>query len=340
MKKIRFTLSFLLLFTSLLAQNNVERHFPVLKGPYLGQDTPGLTPELFAPNIISNGLANRDVAISPDGKEMYFSVNTTRHEFATIVFTKQIKGVWTKPEVVDFATDSRYKYIEPAFSYDGKKLFFVSNMPKDGKGEPIAEDIWVVEKVNDGWGKPYNLGKPVNFEGGDFFPSLTKNGTLYFTRNELEGRISNIYRSKLVNGKYSTPEKLPKQVNCGTNRFNAYIAPDESFMIVPAVGAEDGYKGVHYYIVYRNKDDSWQEPRVLSSQINTAKGTGWSFYISPDMKYIFYMASKQQDRETQPKSLSIDFLEEFSLMPQNGNSDIYWVDAKILEKSVAIKAKQ
>ncbi len=330
MKKTLLILSLLAVFNTAFAQSNLET-FPVLKGSYMGQKLPGLSPELFAPNIISNGLANRDVAISPDGKEMYFTMHTARFQYAIIVCSKLVNGSWTRPEVVPFATDSRYKYLEPALSYDGQKLFFVSDRPKDGSVEPVAEDIWAVDRKNDTWGEPYNLGAPVNFEGGDFFPSLTKDGTLYFTRNELEGRISNIYRSRLVDGKYTNPEKLPQQINCGTNRFNAYVSPDESFVVVPAVGVEKDYRGVHYYIVFRNEDDTWQEPLALSSEINTPKGTGWSFYISPDKKYIFYMATKPLAKENHPKSLSVEFLNKFSEMPQNGNSDIYWVDAKILE---------
>ncbi|MCZ4694099.1 TolB family protein [Ancylomarina euxinus] len=330
MKKTLLILSLLALCNSLFAQSKTET-FPVLKGQYMGQKLPGLSPELFAPNIISNGLANRDVAISPDGKEMYFTLHTAKFEYAIIVCSKLVNGRWTRPEIVPFATDSRYKYLEPALSYDGQKLFFVSDRPMDGSNEPVAEDIWVVDRKNDSWGEPYNIGAPVNFEGGDFFPSLTKDGTLYFTRNELEGRISNIYRSRLVDGKYSSPEKLPAQINCGTTRFNAYVSPDESFVVVPAVGVEKDYRGVHYYIVFRNEDDTWQEPLALSSEINTPMGTGWSFYMSPDMKYIFYMATKPLAKENHPETLSVDFLHRFSEMPQNGNSDIYWVDAKIIE---------
>ena len=47
---------------------------PGLTGDYLGQSVPGDSAVLFAPGIISTGLANRDVAISPDGNEIYIGV--------------------------------------------------------------------------------------------------------------------------------------------------------------------------------------------------------------------------------------------------------------------------
>lgn len=333
----RIVLSFCALFiveSSVFSQEMTKTNFviPILRGPYLGQKAPGMTPEIFAPGIISNGLENRDVAISPDGNEMYFGLHTPDFKYSTIIVTKQIDGVWTKPEVAPFASDPRYVYLEPALSYDGNKLFFFSNMPKDSTDNPGDEDIWVVNKINNVWGKPYNLGEPVNSEGKEFYPSLAKNGTIYFTREDKGQNINFIYRSRLIDGKYATPEKLPIQVNCGTNRFNAYVAPDESYMVVPALGIVGGLGGVDYYIVFRNEDDSWGEPINMGPNINSPTGAEWSFYVSPDKKYIFYMATKDLPKEKQPKSLNMDFFLNLSSRSQNGNSDIYWIDAKIIEE--------
>jgi hypothetical protein len=322
-------IAFLWIFS--LGFSQVTTNFPVLKGPYLGQKPPGMEAELFAPGIISNGLPNRDVAISPDGNEMYFGVHTPDFSYATIIVTRQINGIWTKPEVVSFATDPRYTYLDPALSFDGKKMFFLSNMPKDDTENPGDDDIWVVEKIKDEWGKPYNLGEPVNSDGNEFYPSLTEDGAIYFTRAEKEQRIHFFYRARFVDGKYTEPEKLPEQVNCGTNRFNAYVAPDESYVVVPAVGLEKGFGGVDYYIVFRNEDDTWQEPVNMGEKFNSPTGAEWSFYVSPDKKYIFYMATKELPKERQPKTFNMDFFLNLSAMPQNGNSDIYWIDAKWIE---------
>ena len=49
------------------------KEFYELTGNYLGQELPGMTPRLFAPGIVSTGLSERDMAITPDGDEIYFS---------------------------------------------------------------------------------------------------------------------------------------------------------------------------------------------------------------------------------------------------------------------------
>ena len=59
---------FLLVFTTCTRKDD----FSLLKGPYLGQKPPGMTPEIFAPGIISTNLDERIAAFTPDGKEFYF----------------------------------------------------------------------------------------------------------------------------------------------------------------------------------------------------------------------------------------------------------------------------
>jgi Tol biopolymer transport system component len=51
--------------------------FPILKGPYLGQKPPGMTPEIFAPGIVSTGLDELNSVFSPDGDEFYFCVRNS-----------------------------------------------------------------------------------------------------------------------------------------------------------------------------------------------------------------------------------------------------------------------
>ena len=136
--------------------------FPELSGPYLGQPLPGETAELFAPGIISNDLCNRDVAMNPNGKEMIFAVHTADFSFASLIVSREVKGVWTKPEVMSFATDPRYTYIEPAMSHDGQHLFFCSTLPKDGTDQPGDQDIWVVDRTEKGWSEPRSAGANIN----------------------------------------------------------------------------------------------------------------------------------------------------------------------------------
>jgi hypothetical protein len=301
-----------------------------MRGPYLGQDPPGLEPRLFAPGIVSTGLQTRDVAMTPDGRELYFAV--TAGAATMIMVTREIDGLWTEPSVAPFS--GRHLDIEPAISPDGQRFFFLSNRPQPGR-EPkegwVYQDIWVMDREGDGWGEPYNLGPPVNSEAPEFYPSVTVDGTLYFTREGADG-VSSIFRSRLVDGAYGEPELLPPQVNCGSNRFNVFVAPDESFAIVPTLGREDGLGGVDYYVVFRGADDTWSEPVNLGPAINQPEGREWSASLSPDGQYLFFMSSRQTaGADPILTGRSISQLLEMSLEPGRGSSDIWWVSAEIID---------
>lgn len=303
-----------------------------LAGPYLGQDQPGDTPELFAPGIIATGMYTRDIAMSPDGNEIYFCVAVGGYAYSTILYVKQEAGKWTDPEVVPNMEHPDYMNFEPCISPDGKHLYFLSNRPDTSDTEIGDQDIWAMDRTGEGWSEPYNLGLPINTDQAEFYPSVTKNGTMYFTRADKGSPIHNIYRSRLVDGKFNEPEKLPDQVNCGTNRFNAFIAQDESYIIVPAVGMPDSYGGTDYYIVFRDQNDNWSEPVNMGEKVNTEANGEYSAYVTGDMKYLFFMSTRLAPDENKPEKLTYKILTTMYNNPQNGNSDIYWMTTNFIEE--------
>lgn len=308
-----------------------------LRGPYLGQTPPTDQPRVFAPETVCTGIAVRDMAISPDGKEIYFSMTLGNYDMGTILVMRERDGRWSAPEVVPHLDDPTYLNMEPALSADGKQLFFFSTRPLNpGDRTPGKGDIWVMDRRGDGWGEPRNLGAPVNTELGEFFPSLTRDGTLYFSRADKSGRINEIFRSRLRDGRYTEPEKLPPQVNCGASQFNAFIAPDESYIIVPVIGRKDGVGATDYYIVFRRPDDTWSEPLNPGDKINTAGGMEFSPYVSPDGKYFFFMRSAFLPREQFPARLNYAFFQQAARRAENGNPSIWWVGADFIS---ALRAK-
>ena len=152
---IGLTYFFILLFT--FCQK--ESKFPVLEGPYLGQTPPGMTPEIFAPGIISTGYHDGCITFSPDGKELFYHFGA--HGRMVILYMKQMDNRWTAPEVASFS--GKYRDGEPHFSHDGNKLLFRSTRPMEGNGEPMKHtDIWIVERTETGWGEPKNPGLSLN----------------------------------------------------------------------------------------------------------------------------------------------------------------------------------
>ena len=275
--------------------------FPTLAGAYLGQKKPGSEQRIFALGIISSMAYEHSAPVfSPDGNEVYWTVLSDR---GYIYSMKRVNGIWTKPSLAPFSGEHSDFY--PFFSYDGNKLFYASYRPlQEGQRNPgYGIVLWFVEREGDGWSQPKPVGPPVN-TGFEFGFSLTRNGTLYFTRGG--GSSFDIYRAVFTDGKYTEPEKLPESVNSEHHEDRPFVAPDESYLIFDSArpNASGGSGGL--FICFRKPDGTWTDAIYMDEKMHS--GSPASFpYVPPDGKYFFFGSRK------------------------NGNNDIYWMDANIIE---------
>ena len=163
-------------------------------------EKPILGPTIFVPGVISTGDYEAVPQFSPDGKIFYFAKGTPDFHFWTIVFSRFENGKWTEPQVAPFS--GQYSDADEFITADSKWMFFISRRPTgndSAQNTPRKYDVWVMERtVRGDWSEPKNLGTPINSEENEFFPTLTKDGTLYFGsgRNGGEGGID-LYCSRL-----------------------------------------------------------------------------------------------------------------------------------------------
>jgi len=347
---IVFIIAGLLMCTSCVKKEPVpQKHTAKLAGmtgDYLGQTPPGATPQLFAPGIVSTGLYERDVTMMPDGNELYFGLIASND--VAIVGMKRENGVWTKPEIASFCSDPDVYNLEPHITPDGKQFLFLSTRPKEGQEKKpgwVYQDIWAMDRKGDTWGEPYNLGdpadkhEPVNTDAPEYYPSATRNGTLYFTREVTENGKSRslILRSQAMymvhseNRFYGKPEILPAAVNPGDQQFNAFIDPDERYLIVCIANYKDNIGRCDYYVSFRSEDDVWTGPINMGELINTPGNNVGSPSVSPDGRYFFFASNRQQLSGAAESTRTYETIQEMVTQPQNGNSDIYWIDASFIE---------
>jgi Tol biopolymer transport system component len=214
-------------------------------------------------------------------------------------------GQWSKPEIAPFSGKHFDK--EPFVSPDGSKLFFASLRPVGGveKKDPRDFDIWVVTKSAGGWGDPAPLPAPVNSTGYDNYPSVAANGTLYFASAREGGRGRNdLYRARLIDGKYSQVEKLGDIINTPGTDADPYIAPDESYLIFCS-DRQGGFGEGDLYISY-NRGGAWTEPRNLGAAINTGEFE-YTPLLSPDGKYLFFSRGWGEIYRIESRALNLKY---------------------------------
>jgi outer membrane protein OmpA-like peptidoglycan-associated protein len=127
------------------------------------------------------------VAFAPDNLTMYFTRNNYGKKLKRdqnginnlkIYRSTKVNGEWTEAEEVSFNSDE-YSTGHPALSPDGKKLYFVSDMP----GSIGQTDIFVVDVLDNGqYSAPKNLGPGINTEQKEMFPFINDK-KLYFASN-------------------------------------------------------------------------------------------------------------------------------------------------------------
>lgn len=281
--------------------------FTELKGKYLGQKKPGLTPRPFAKGILSNLFRpHSSLSMSPEGTEIYWSASGSFGRQQRIWFTRQENGVWTAPCVADFSTG--YTFGSPFISPDGKKLFFHSNRPlKPGRKPENNENIWVMNRIGSRWSEPENPGSVLNSKHAEVCPSISKKGNIFFQGYYPEKGFgaSDLYMSKFDNGKYLRPVNLGSTINTSYSECVPQISPDETYLIFQSQ-RPGRYTNVNdLYISFRRKDGKWTKAKNMGKSINS--NMYGLPYVSPDGKYLFFVRRK------------------------NGIFEHWWVSTKIIE---------
>lgn len=269
---------------------------------YLGQTPPGNIPEMFMSGVISK----RDTiefgsVFSKDGRSFYFATGPSRrHE---IQFSQSINGQWTPFEVLLKHPD--YGFNDPFLSNDEQRLYFISRKPKDDRDVPLNHDIWYIQKEADGWSEPINAGPQINSDKNEYYISFSEDGSMYFSSNKDTDSDSNfdIYRAQAIEGGWAEPVKLSDAINTEAYEADAFIAPDESYLIFTSRGRDDGAGGIDLYISFKDDEGNWLPSKNLGRPINS-RGPDYCPFVTKDGKYLFYTSY----------------------------NDIYWVSTKVLDQ--------
>jgi hypothetical protein len=264
-----------------------------LKGPYLGQQPPGLTAEIFAPGLVSKALGfNFSSTFSPDGREYYYN------HFMTIMVSRLLDEGWTAPEPVTFT--GSHRAFEPHITLDGKRLYFgwFRPTPEGCRKLPTPAatnqdiDIYGCERTAEGWSEPECMGHVG-------FVTTSRDGKIYATdrTNPLRANIS---QATVENGHFVKLEPLGGGLADLLERFprtsHPSISPDGRTILF------DISMGSGLFAAFRDESGVWSKPVSLSDHGLSPTAAAASY--SPDGKYIFF-----HDR-----------------------TDIYWISSEFVER--------
>jgi len=273
-------------------------------------------------------LNTRDFCITEEGKEAFFTVQSPGMKISQLAFIKKVDKEWSEPELLPFC-DS-YMYLEPFLSNNGNRLFFVSDRPLNSStGKRKDFDIWYVDRNNKDseWSEPKNIGKPINSDLDEFYPSISDNNNLYFTMDAPNGLgKDDIYFCKWEAGKYLAPVLLNENINSAGYEFNAFISKKENFILFTKYNEEGGQGSGDLYISRKDKNGAWAKATNIGIPINTKYMEYCPFY--DEKNQILYFTSKRKDI-TPRKFKDVSDFKNYVQENANGLSKIYLTSIKI-----------
>ena len=256
-------------------------------GPYFGQKPPGRKPELFAPGIVSlpSRMEGR-LAFSPDGKECIITVpQNMNFSDIRLYYTKCVNNEWTPQVEAPFALP-RASCCQPFYSADGNKVYFSSN----ANG---SFDIWVVERIAEGWGKPQVLPEPVSVPKYDDGPyTQTLDGTAYVASERNSGRgLGGLWRiTPPQSGQPQKAENLGAPIKSQAGESDPMISPEGKYLIFTST-RPGGAGGGDLYVAFADGKGGWSAPRNLNEYcpgINTGDFE-YGASLSSDEHYLFFV---------------------------------------------------
>jgi hypothetical protein len=182
-----------------------------------------LMAQMFAPGVVTSEYSDVRLTLSPDGRTaLWFSRNRPGGPGGYDIFLSRRGGErWGAPQPAPF--NSAANDFDPAFSADGRTVYFASNRP-GGAGE---DDLYRVAVTAAGFGAAEHLGTDVNTPGHEWAPMLAPDGrTLLFASDGHGGRGRMDLFTARWRGHFTGVEPLPGAINTPGDELDAAFLRD------------------------------------------------------------------------------------------------------------------
>ena len=212
-------------------------------------------PEMLPVGINTKGNNESVVALSPDGKELYFFRSGTSLQGNLFVVNKTRNGSWGKPSNLSAMINTKYRESHVTISPDGNSMYFTSDRPGGFGGL----DIYVMKKLPNGqWSEPKVLPAEVNTPKDEEYPFVHPNGSiLYFNSkgHETVGGYDVFFSRINEDGTYSPAENMCSPINTPDNDICYSLSCDGKTAYVAGVRA-DSYGEYDIYEIADKTEES------------------------------------------------------------------------------------
>lgn len=190
--------------------------------------------ERFAPGVVSTPHSEVRLTLSPDGDTaVWFSRDRPGGAGGyDLWMSRREADGWSPPTPLPFNTPGRD--FDPAFSADGRQLYFCSDRPGGAGGD----DLYRVAVRGEGYGEVEWLGPAVNSAGNEFAPMLSPDGTrLLFSSDRAGGAgRQDLYVAERRGVAFASAQSLRGGINTVADEFDATFLGDGTTIVFTRAG--------------------------------------------------------------------------------------------------------
>ncbi len=204
----------------------------------------------------------------------------------------QKKKVRTK-ENLGRLVNGPYSEIAPIISPNGKLLFFTMGIGNPAnQGDEHLQDCYVSKLQNGVWGRPKNLGVPINSPGNDAICGVSPDGKVLFIKNFYYNHTSGLCFAQRTSKGIWQIDPITIENYSNLNPFSTQCITTNGQYIILSIEEPDGYGGLDLYVskLLDRKKNLYCAPENLGPVINT-KENDFAPFLASDGKTMYYSTS-------------------------------------------------
>ena len=234
---------------------------------YLGQTPPGNTPKIFSLPVTSGLHAVERIAITSDGKEIYYAeLNTYPPTNMRIKSFKYQNNKWQGPFI------SFEGYFAPRLSLNDSIMYIQKGI-----------DTYYSKRTDTAWSPPAKL---LSTTKQTHYFLTTKLNNIYAASN-FTANVENRDICRLITVNSDTIiQSLGLPVSTLYDESDFFLDENESYLLVcRSINSAAG----DILISFKNDKEKWTNPKSLGEQINTPS-PNWEYgqFVTKDNKYLFF----------------------------------------------------
>ena len=203
---------------------------------YLGQTPPGNIRKVFNLNVDQGYFAAEKIAITPNGKEIYYEEVNTNWTSFKFKYYKYYNNKWNGP------LNLFNGFYCLSLSPDGGSIFFENNN---------YNDSWSSSRQDTVWSPPLRFLKNLKVHS----LNVTSLGNYYLSSNIAGGLGQRDICKLIVENSDTSLVGLGRPLNSSTNEGDFFISNDESFIIVMS-NRSGGLGSTDLFLSYRKSNDT------------------------------------------------------------------------------------